>query len=147
VQVPVRLVITPDVGVPSNGLTKVGEVANTAAPEPVSSVKALAKFALEGVARKVATPVPNPVIPDTGTLVAAIVPLPDTPREAPVPTTIAAVVLVLLVRAEKAEEPEPQDPQVGVAAGPAERKQFPNVPAEPATSKGEVVPERFIPAE
>ena len=30
----------PDVGVPSNGVTNVGLVANTAAPEPVSSVSA-----------------------------------------------------------------------------------------------------------
>ena len=36
---------------------------NTNAPVPVSSVTADAKFALVGVARKVATPVPNPLIP------------------------------------------------------------------------------------
>ena len=60
---PVRLVATPDAGVPSAGVTKVGELANTNAPVPVSSVTALAKFALDGVPKNVATPVPNEVIP------------------------------------------------------------------------------------
>ncbi len=35
---PVRLVATPDVGVPSSGVTSVGLVANTSAPDPVSSL-------------------------------------------------------------------------------------------------------------
>ena len=35
--VPVRLVATPDAGVPKAGVTRVGEVAKTAAPVPVSS--------------------------------------------------------------------------------------------------------------
>jgi hypothetical protein len=43
------LVITPEAGVPSAGVTKVGEVANTNAPEPVSSVIKVAKLALVGV--------------------------------------------------------------------------------------------------
>ena len=60
---PVQFVRIPDVGVPSNGVTKVGDVANTRAPDPVSSVTAEARFALEGVARNVATPVPRPLIP------------------------------------------------------------------------------------
>ena len=34
---PVTLVITPEAGVPSAGVTNVGDVANTSAPEPVSS--------------------------------------------------------------------------------------------------------------
>jgi hypothetical protein len=45
------------------GVTSVGLVAKTLAPLPVSSVKAAAKFALDGVARKVATPVPRPDTP------------------------------------------------------------------------------------
>lgn len=49
--------------IPSVGVTSVGLVANTAAPEPVSSVKAAARFALEGVAKNVATPVPRPETP------------------------------------------------------------------------------------
>jgi len=61
--VPVMFVPTNALGVPKAGVTKVGEVANTAAPLPVSSVKAAAKFALLGVAKKVATPVPNPDTP------------------------------------------------------------------------------------
>jgi len=61
--VPVRLVTVPDAGVPKTGVTKVGLVANTKAPVPVSSVTAVARFALEGVARKVATPVPRPLTP------------------------------------------------------------------------------------
>ena len=60
---PVQLVKVPDAGVPNVGVTKVGLVANTKAPDPVSSVTAVFKFALEGVDKKVATPVPNPEIP------------------------------------------------------------------------------------
>jgi len=45
----------------------VGDVPKTSDPEPVSSVIAVAKLADDGVARKVAMPVPNPEIPeDTG---------------------------------------------------------------------------------
>ena len=58
-----QFVKTPDVGVPNSGVTSAGDVANTAAPVPVSSVKALRRFALDGVARNVATPVPNPLTP------------------------------------------------------------------------------------
>ena len=50
-------------GVPKLGVTKVGEVAKTAEPLPVSSVKAAARFADDGVPRKVATPLPKDVIP------------------------------------------------------------------------------------
>ena len=39
---PVALVKTRAVGVPNAGVTRVGLVANTFAPEPVSSVKAVA---------------------------------------------------------------------------------------------------------
>ena len=44
------------------GAESVGAVANTAAPVPVSSVSAPRRFALEGVARNVATPEPRPDI-------------------------------------------------------------------------------------
>ena len=60
---PVALVRVAEVGVPRMGVTNVGLVAKTFEPVPVSSVKAAAKFALEGVAKKVATPVPNPDTP------------------------------------------------------------------------------------
>jgi hypothetical protein len=60
---PVQFVRVPDVGVPNTGVTSVGDVANTKAPEPVSSVIAEARFALVGVAKNVATPVPKPLTP------------------------------------------------------------------------------------
>mgnify|MGYP003704582195 CR=1 FL=1 len=44
-------------------VVNVGDVPNTFTPVPVLSVSAEAKFALEGVARKVATPVPSPLTP------------------------------------------------------------------------------------
>lgn len=61
--VPVMFVPTKVDGVPRFGVTNVGLVAKTKAPVPVSSVTALRRFALEGVARKVATPVPKPDTP------------------------------------------------------------------------------------
>jgi len=60
---PVAFVKVPLVGVPRIGVTRVGEVAKTNEPEPVSSVIAEAKLALEGVAKRVATPVPKPLTP------------------------------------------------------------------------------------
>ena len=63
VNVPVEKL--PDCGVPKIGVTKVGEVAKTNDPLPVSSVTAAAKFALDGVASQVAMPVPKPVIDPT----------------------------------------------------------------------------------
>lgn len=51
----------------------VGSVPKTTAPVPVSPVTALAKFALLGVARKVATPVPKPETPvEMGRLIASV---------------------------------------------------------------------------
>ena len=61
--VPVRFVTTPDAGVPKAGVTKVGLLANTKAPVPVSSVTAAARLADDGVAKKVATPEPKPEMP------------------------------------------------------------------------------------
>jgi hypothetical protein len=60
---PVQLVRVPEVGVPNSGVAKVGLVANTSAPLPVSSVTAAARLELEGVARNVATPLPSPDTP------------------------------------------------------------------------------------
>ena len=62
------------------GVTMVGLVPNTRAPDPVSSVIALARFALEGVASQVATPVPKPVSPPTGSVQFVKVPLWGVPR-------------------------------------------------------------------
>ena len=51
------------VAAPKVGVTKVGLVANTKLPTPVSSVTAARKFALEGVAKNVAIFEPNPATP------------------------------------------------------------------------------------
>jgi hypothetical protein len=96
---PVKFVATPDVGVPNKGVTKVGEVANTLAPVPVSSVKAAAKFALLGVAKKVATPVPNP---DTPVLIGKPVALVKVPLVGVPKTGVTRVGLVA-----NTKEPEP----------------------------------------
>lgn len=61
---PVQLVSVPDVGVPNNGVINVGEVAKTRLPLPVEVVIADNKFVEDGVPKKVAIPVPNPLTPD-----------------------------------------------------------------------------------
>ena len=63
-------------------VVSVGLVAKTASPDPVSSVNAAAKFADDGVARKVATFVPRPETPvETGKPVHDVsVPLEGVPR-------------------------------------------------------------------
>ena len=63
VAVPVMFVPTNADGVPNAGVTSVGEVAKTAEPVPVSSVRAVRKLALLGVAKNVATLVPKPLTP------------------------------------------------------------------------------------
>src|SRR5215469_4518877 len=95
---PVAFVRVAEVGVPRMGVTKVGEVENTALPVPVSSVRKARRLAEFGVARKVAIPVPPPVSPVTGRAVAVMAPLPLAPRDAPVPTVMVAAVLVPVVR-------------------------------------------------
>jgi hypothetical protein len=60
---PVQLVKVPDVGVPNNGVVRVGEVANTKAPVPVSSVTAAIKLADDGVPKNVATLAAKPETP------------------------------------------------------------------------------------
>ena len=59
---PVAVRLVP-VAAPITGVTNVGVFANTAAPVPVSSVRAAAKFALDGVAKNVATSVAKPDTP------------------------------------------------------------------------------------
>jgi hypothetical protein len=56
----VLVVKTPDV---IAGVVRVGLVPNTSAPDPVSSVTTAARFALDGVAKNVATLAPNPLTP------------------------------------------------------------------------------------
>jgi hypothetical protein len=69
---PVQLVSVPLEGVPKTGVTRVGEVAKTREPVPVSFVTAEIRLALEGVARNVATPVPKSLIPASGRPVALV---------------------------------------------------------------------------
>jgi hypothetical protein len=108
---PVALVSVPLVGVPNAGVTSVGLVANTSAPEPVSSVTAAAKFALVGVAKNVATSVPKPEMPvDTGRPVALVsVPLEGVPNTPPL-TTGAPAEPTLTARAVATPVPRPEMP-------------------------------------
>jgi hypothetical protein len=68
---------TPRVGVVSEGL-----LLKTSVPDPDSSVIAVARLALDGVASHAATPVPSPLIPvDTGSPVQFVsTPLAGVPR-------------------------------------------------------------------
>lgn len=65
------------VAAPRTGVTRVGVFAKTAAPVPVSSVKAAARFAELGVVRNVATPAPNPETPVVIGKPVAFVSVPD----------------------------------------------------------------------
>ncbi len=84
---PVPFVSVTAEGVPRFGVVRVGEVPKTRAPEPVSSVTAVTRFAEEGVARNEATPAARP---DTSVVISTDVPSvvvsvePDNVR--PVPT-------------------------------------------------------------
>lgn len=82
----------PEVGVPNTGVTKVGVLANTRAPVPVSSVTAAARFALDGVASHVATLLPRPEMPvETGKPVQLVsVPEDGVPRAPPLTTNAPA---------------------------------------------------------
>jgi hypothetical protein len=90
---PVVLVNVPADGVPRLGVTKTGLVAKTLAPVPVSSVRAAARFALLGVAKKVDTPVPRPLTPVVIGRPVVLVRVP----EAGVPNTGAVKVGVVIV--------------------------------------------------
>jgi hypothetical protein len=79
VQVPVRLVMTPDVGVPSNGVTSVGDVANTMLPVPVAPA---------GVTPPMLIAVPNVCFPDH---VLALVRLSDATTEPVVGDTVSVL--------------------------------------------------------
>jgi hypothetical protein len=114
------------------GDTKVGLVANTRSPVPVSPTTAVARLAAVGVARNAATPDPNPLIPvDTGRPVALVntaalgVPKSGVTRaglvartRAPVPVSsvTAAAKLALLGVARNAATLEP-NPLIPVETG------------------------------
>lgn len=78
------------VAAPKVGVVKEGDVAKTSAPDPVSSVTAVARFAEDGVASHVAIPDPSPEIPvDTGSPVAFVsVPEEGVPRAPPLYKTV-----------------------------------------------------------
>jgi hypothetical protein len=76
---------------PMAGVTSAGDVAKTSAPLPVSSVTTARRLAEVGVARNVATPVPNPLIP-----VAIGTPV----KLAPDPLKVPAAIVPLAVMAE-----------------------------------------------
>ena len=57
---PVAFVRVAALGVPRFGVVRLGEVAKTSAPLPVSSVTAVARFAEDGVPRKSAIPAASP---------------------------------------------------------------------------------------
>jgi len=87
-----------------------GDVPNTAAPVPVSSVSAAARLADDGVARKVPTFEPRPEIPAIGRPVALVrVPLDGVPRAPPFTTTEPAVP-TFTARAVATPVPKPEIP-------------------------------------
>ena len=116
--VEVQAEITPLATVPSAGVIKVGLVLNTNRPVPVSSVSAAARFALDGVAKKVATfaakpdtpvaigkPVQLVRVPEVGTPRIGVIKVglvANTSRPVPVSSVIAARRLALDGVAKKA---------------------------------------------
>ncbi len=109
--VPVRFVTTPLAGVPNAGVTKVGLVANTRAPVPVSFVTAAARFAEDGVAKNVAIPEANPLTPVLMGKPVALVKVPDEGvPSAPPLTTGAPAVPTLTAKAVATPVPRPLTP-------------------------------------
>src|SRR4051812_9673721 len=102
---PVQFVSVPDAGVPK------APPANSAAPVPLSSVSAARRFALDGVARNVATFDPSPLTPELiGSPVAFVrVPLDGVPR-APLNRTGAPALPVLTPSAVAMPVPRPLTP-------------------------------------
>jgi hypothetical protein len=154
VTVDVRLTDVP-VAAPMFGVTRVGVLAKTSAPVPVSSVTAEARFALEGVARNVATFAPNPEtpvligrpvqfvrVPDVGVPRSGVVrdgDVPNTSAPEPVsPVTAAARLAELGVCSHvatpdpKAVKPVPPLPSGRVPDTSAVRLTAPNVGAPAA---------------
>jgi len=108
---PVAFVNVADVGVPRMGVTRVGLVANTKAPVPVSSVTAEARFALEGVAKNVATPVPKPETPvEIGRPVTFVIVPEEGVPSAPPSTTGDPAVPTLTASAVATPVPRPDTP-------------------------------------
>lgn len=93
------------------GFVSAGAVLNTNDPEPVSSETAAIKLALDGVVKKVATPVPRPDTPVLiGKPVALVsVPLEGVPRAPPL-TTGAPAEPTLTAKAVATPVPKPDTP-------------------------------------
>ena len=106
----VPLVKFTEVGVPKIGEIKVGALLNTNKPDPVSSVIAAAKLALDGVARNVATLAPSPLTPvDMGKPVQFVrVPLAGVPNIGPIsvgPVPLTGAPLPVKATIDGMEEP------------------------------------------
>ena len=84
------------VAAPITGVTKIGVLANTFAPVPVSSVSAAAKFALDGVAKKVATFAAKPETPVAIGKPVQFVSVPDVG----IPRIGVTITMLVLVQAE-----------------------------------------------
>jgi len=99
------------VAAPRTGVTKVGVLEKTKDPVPVSLVTAALKLALVGEAKKVATPVPKPLIPvATGNPVQLVnVPLVGVPS---IGVTITMLVLVQALMLPLATVPNAGDTKV-----------------------------------
>ena len=93
------------VATPSVGVTSVGEVANTLLPVPVAPVAVTPP--MEILVPKVCKAVQVLAVPSAVAFspLAVMVPVPVVPKLPPVPTSIAAVVLVPAVMLENAVEP------------------------------------------
>ena len=113
---------------------KVGLVANTRGPDPVSSVTADARFALDGVAKNVATPAPRPSTPVLIGNPVAFVRVPDdgVPNAPPL-TTKAPADPTLTPRAVATPVPKDVIPVPPLATG--------NVPVTPVVNER---PEQFV---
>ena len=135
--------LPPTVVVPLNvGVVIVGLVANTFAPEPVSSVNNAAKLALVGVAKKVAAPVAKPLTPELiGRPVAFVnVPLEGVPNAPPL-TTTAPAVPVLTARAVATPVPKPLTPVlIGKPVAFVNVKLLGVPPAAPTTANEPALP-------
>jgi hypothetical protein len=93
---PVALVSVALLGVPNAGVINVGLVVNATVLLPLSSVRADARLALEGVAKNVATPVPRPDTPVSIGRPVQLVSVPDAgvPRAGVVRVGLVSVLLV-----------------------------------------------------
>jgi len=92
----VTLLIVVALATPRVGVTNVGLVVNATVLLPLSSVRADARLALEGVAKNVATPVPSPETPVEIGRPVQLVSVPDAgvPRAGVVSVGLVSVLLV-----------------------------------------------------